>query len=220
VRGSDPKDNEGNEEERMPPIAGPTAPLHEPIARRWSPRAFADRAVDPAILARLFDAGRWAASCYNEQPWSWLVARREEPVAFGQLLSTLVPTNQEWARHAPVLAISLARTRFVRNGKPNRHAGHDVGQAAAQIAIEATSLGLAIHQMAGFEPERVRELCAVPDGWEPMAAIAIGYAGDPDALPDALRERELAQRQRRPLAELVFGTTFGETAGFVREGYR
>ena len=204
----------------MPPPGGPTAPLHELIAQRWSPRAFADRSVAPEVVARLFDAGRWAASAYNEQPWSWLVARREDAAAFERLHSTLIPFNQEWAGRAPVLAVSLARMSFVRNGKPNRHAGHDVGQAAAQIALEAVSRGLAIHQMAGFEPERVRALCAVPAEWEPMAAIAIGYPGDPSSLSDALRAREVAARERRPLGEVVFGATFGETAGFLREDGR
>jgi nitroreductase len=198
------------------PTGGPTEPHHELIAQRWSPRAFEDRPVPDALLRRLFDAGRWAASAYNEQPWRWLVATRDDPAAFERLFSTLIPFNQGWVRAAPVLAISVAHASFDRNGKPNRHAGHDVGQAAAQMALEAVALGLAIHQMAGFDPERVRALCGVPAGFEPMAAIAIGYPGDPALLPDDLRQRELAPRERRPLAEVVFGATFGETAGFAR----
>jgi nitroreductase len=200
----------------MPPNGGPDEPVHALIAARFSPRAFADRAVEPAVLRQLFEAARWAASAYNEQPWRWLVAARADAPAFERLLSTLIPFNQGWAKAAPVLAISVAHTRFARNDKPNRHGAHDVGQAAAQLALAAVASGLAIHQMAGFDPERVAALCAVPEGFEAMAAIAIGYPGDPQTLPDALRERELAPRERRPLAEVVFTTRFGEPAAFVR----
>jgi nitroreductase len=198
------------------PNGGPTEGVHALIAERWSPRAFDDRPVPPAILRRLFEAGRWAASAYNEQPWRWLVATREDAAGFEALFSTLIPFNQEWVRAAPVLAVSIARTSFERNGKPNRHGGHDVGQAAAQIALEAVANGLAIHQMAGFDPDRVRAIAAVPPEFEPMAAIAIGFPGDPSTLTDALREREIASRERRPLAECVFGARFGVTASFLR----
>ncbi len=199
----------------MKPNGGPAEPVHAIIAERWSPRAFADRSVSPDLLRRLFEAGRWAASCFNEQPWRWVVATREEPEAFAKLLSTLVPMNQSWASKAPVLAVSIARSTFERNDKPNRHAGHDVGQAATQIALEAVANGLVIHQMAGFDAEKVREVCAVPAGFEPMAAIAIGYVGEAATLPDGLREREVAARERKALGDVVFGTQFGERAGFV-----
>jgi nitroreductase len=200
----------------MFPNGGPELPVHELIAQRWSPRAFADRSVSPELLRRLFEAARWAASSYNEQPWRWLVATREDKEGFARLHSTLIPFNQGWVAKAPVLAISVAHTSFERNGKPNRHAAHDVGQAAAQMALEAVANGLFIHQMAGFDSERVREVCAVPADHEPVAAIAIGYPGDPETLDAPLRERELATRERRGLDLVVFGTTFGQTAGFAR----
>ncbi|GIW70753.1 MAG: hypothetical protein KatS3mg102_0295 [Planctomycetota bacterium] len=185
-------------------------PIHELIRRRWSPRAFADRPVAPELLRSLFEAARWAASSYNEQPWRYIVAPREDQQTYGKLLDCLVPGNQRWARHAPVLALSVARLRFTHNDRPNRHAWHDVGAASALLALEATARGLAIHQMAGFEAERARQAFGIPQEFDPVAAIALGYPGDPQALPEDLRERELAPRQRRPLAETVFGGRWGE----------
>ena len=192
------------------------APVHSLIAERWSPYAWSDAPVASADLAALFEAARWAPSSYNEQPWRWIVARRENEPAFARLLSTLVEANRVWARHAPVLAIGLAVGDFVRNGKPNRAAQHDLGGAAAHLTFEATARGLAVHQMIGIEPERVRELYAVPDGVEPLTALAIGVAGNPAELPEKLRERDLAPRTRKPLSELVFAERFGLPAGLAQ----
>ena len=200
----------------MRPNGGPAERVNDLASERYSPRAFADRPIPPDVLRRVFEAARWAASAYNEQPWRWLVATRDDEPGFACLLSTLVPSNQVWAKNAAALAISLARTAFERNGKPNRHAYHDVGQAAASMALEAVANGLAIHQMAGFEPDLVRQRGLLPPGYEAVAAIAFGYPGDPKTLPDGLRELETAPRQRRALRDVVFGPTFGQAAGFVR----
>jgi nitroreductase len=195
---------------KKPAPVGPR--VHELIRERWSPRAFADRGVDPGDLRSLLEAAQWTASCFNEQPWAFLVAVREEGEEFARLLGCLVPGNRSWARSAAVLMLSVAKLHFAHNGKPNRHAGHDVGQAAAQLTLQATALGLSVHQMAGFDADAARETYAIPDGWEPMAAIAVGYPGDPASLPEPLRERELGPRQRHPLGELVFAGAWGQTA--------
>ena len=187
-------------------------PVHSLVASRWSPYAWADASVSDEDLAALFEAARWAPSSYNEQPWRWIVARREDEAAFAKLLSTLVETNQSWAQHAPVLALGLASLRFERNGKPNKAAHHDLGGAAAHLSFEATARGLAVHQMIGIEPDRVRELYAVPEGVEPLTALAIGVAGEAAALPDKLRERETAPRTRKALTELVFAERYGRPA--------
>jgi len=172
-------------------------PIEELLRRRWSPRAFAERAVEPEKLARLLEAARWSASCFNEQPWSFIVATRDDEAEFARLLSCLIDGNQAWASHAPVLMVSVARLNFVQNGKPNRHAIHDVGLATAQMIVQAMAMGLFVHPMAGFYPDKVRELYGVPEGYEPVAAIAAGYAGDPAALSESLRQRELAPRVRK-----------------------
>jgi len=187
------------------------------LARRWSPRAFSDRPVEHEKLRQLFEAARWAASCFNDQPWNYIVATREDPAAFEKMLACLVPANQAWAKAVPVLAISVARTKFRHDGSPNRHAQHDVGAASASLALQAASLGLAVHQMGGFDATRARETYHIPADHEPVAAIAIGYPGDPAALPEKLRERESAPRTRRPISEFVFAGDWGSTAPFAKE---
>ncbi|MBI5136732.1 MAG: nitroreductase family protein [Nitrospirae bacterium] len=184
-------------------------PVHSLLRERWSPRAFSGRPVTDAELRAVLEAARWAASSYNDQPWAFVVTRRGEP-AFQRLLDCLVPGNREWARHAPVLMLSVARAAFAHNGAPNRHAWHDVGQAAAQMTLQATALGLHIHQMAGFDPDAARAALGIPGGHQPVAAIALGEAGDPDGLPDSLRERERAPRQRVPQDAFVFNGRWGD----------
>jgi nitroreductase len=201
--------------ERSAPAAHPIDPL---LARRWSPRAFADMPVDAAVLRQLFEAARWAASCYNDQPWYYLVATRERPAEFQKMLACLMEGNQVWAKAAPVLAISVARTNFQHNGAPNRHAQHDVGAASAFLALEATSLGLAIHQMGGFDAARAREAYSIPADFEPMAAMAIGYPGHPDSLPEKLRQMETGPRSRRPISDFVYSGAWASVAPFVMPG--
>jgi len=190
-------------------------PVHELIRERRSPRAFSGRPVEPSKLRGLLEAARWAASSFNQQPWHFIVAAQEHPEEFERLLDCLVPGNAQWARRAPVLMLSVAKLTFDANGKPNRHALHDVGQATANLALQATAVGLAVHQMAGFDAARAREVFAIPEGFEPVAAIAVGYPGDPEELPAALREKERAPRTRRPLGEFVFGGTWGQTSPVV-----
>jgi nitroreductase len=185
-------------------------PVHRLIRERWSPRAFADRPVDRETLGSLLEAARWTASCFNEQPWSFAIARQEDGPAFEQILRCLTPGNQAWAQNAPVLLISLARTTFASTGQPNRHALHDVGAATAQLTLQATALGLSVHPMAGIDRDCLRAELALPDDVEPVAGIAIGWAGDPETLPEKLRERETAPRQRKSLDAMVLGGWGGD----------
>jgi nitroreductase len=187
-------------------------PIHDPIAERWSPVVFDERPVEPAALASLFEAARWAASCFNDQPWTYVVGARGQGDAWQGLLDCLVEGNQTWARHAPVLALAVASRRFAHNDKPNRHAWYDVGQATATLALQATTLGLVVHQMAGFDADAARTRFAIPETHEAVAAVAIGHPGDPAKAEEALRERDAAPRRRKPLAEFVFGDRFGEAA--------
>lgn len=184
----------------------PTAhPVHAIIAGRWSPRAFDEaRMVSEAELASLLEAARWAASCFNEQPWMFCVARRDaHPAEFATLLSCLSENNRGWAGRAGVLLIGLARQSFAANGNPNVMAHYDLGQAVAQLALQATAMGLVTHQMRGFDVEKARSALNVPAGTEPMVAIAVGHRADAAILPEALAARELAPRARKPQAEFV-----------------
>jgi nitroreductase len=191
------------------------SPVHELIRNRWSPRAFVDTPVSANVLRSLFEAARWAPSSNNEQPWAYLVATKDDPESFGKMLGVLVEFNANWAKHAPVLALSVAHLKMQRDGKPNRVAMHDVGSASAQLTLEANSRGLRVHQMAGFDAEKARQTFAIPPDWEPVAAMAIGYPGNPDSLPENLRERELAPRTRKPSSEFVMSGSWGHTAPFV-----
>lgn len=191
-------------------------PIHELIATRWSPYAFSDRPVAKDVVCSLFEAARWAPSSYNEQPWSYIVATCEEPEEFARLLGCLVEVNQEWARNAPVLALGVVRLTFARNGKPNRAAHHDLGLAAGNLVLEATSRGLFVHQMIGIEPDKARETYAIPDHSEALTGIAVGYLGEGDALAEKLRERDTAPRTRKPLGEFVFGGKWGTPSSVVR----
>jgi nitroreductase len=189
--------------------------LHELIRNRWSPRAFAEKLVPPEVLRSLFEAARWAPSSNNEQPWAYLVATKDNPENFAKMLGVLVEFNANWAKHAPVLALSVAHLKTQRDGKPNRVALHDVGSASAQLTFEANARGLQVHQMAGFDAEKARETFAIPPDWEPVAAMAVGYPGDPESLPEKLRDRELAPRTRKPAGEFVMSGSWGHTAPFV-----
>jgi nitroreductase len=203
-------------EEAVDRSAPTDLPIHDLLRRRWSPRAFSARPVEREALALLFEAARWAPSNGNEQPWRFVVATQDRPDAYQRLLGCLVPANQVWARNAPVLAITCAALAFARTGADNAHRRHDVGLAMMALTVQAQALDLYVHQMAGIEPEVARRDLAIPDGFEPVTGVAIGYPGDPASLDPKLRERELAPRVRRPLAESVFLGRFGEPAGWAR----
>ena len=204
----------------MQKLAETRYPIHELLRERWSPRAFADRMVEPEKLRSLLEAARWAPSSFNEQPWSFIVATKEHPGEYERLLSCLVEGNIRWAQHAPVLMLSVAKLAFERNQKPNRHAFHDVGLAVENMVIQATALGLAVHQMAGFHVDKARELFSIPDGHEPVAALVLGFPGDPAGLPEDLREREVAPRIRKPLESFVFSGQWGQSSPLVHRKAR
>lgn len=192
-------------------------PVHTLIQERWSPRAYSDQPVPEDILRSLFEAARWAPSSSNEQPWAFLVATAHEKEAHAKLLSTLVEFNQGWAKHAPVLAIAVSELAFAKTGQPNRNAFYDTGAAVALLSMEATSRGLFVHQMAGFDPRKAVELLQIPSGWEPISAFTIGYPGKPETLPDMLRQRETSPRERKPLDSFVMGGHWGHAASFLKK---
>jgi nitroreductase len=196
--------------------AGAAHPIHDVIARRWSPRAFDERPVEQATLKSLFEAARWAPSSNNEQPWRFIVASKETSTDYDRLFACLVEGNRKWAFRAPVLILSVASLLFEDDGKPNRHALHDTGMAAENFVLQATALGLQAHQMAGFDTLKARETCLIPTGFDPVAMIALGYPGDPAVLPDYLREREIKPRERQPIGDFVFSIKWGQTSPLVR----
>lgn len=200
----------------MQKTADTVQPIHDLLAERWSPLAFdQSRGISDPDLLSLCEAFRWAPSCFNEQPWALIVGRRGE-TTYDELLSCIVEGNLPWAQHAPMLALSIAKLSFDRNGKPNRHAHHDVGLASMSLVIQAEALGMRVHQMGGYMPDKAKELFSIPDTHESIAMIAVGYQGDADTLPDSYQQREQAPRSRRALAEIIHAGKFGTTAPFVK----
>ena len=193
----------------MPRSASPDYPVNELISKRWSPYAFSNRLIPRADLRSIFEAARWAASSFNEQPWRYLVASRDQGQQFERMLSCLLDGNQAWAREAPTLAIGCARTTFSRNNKPNRVAQHDLGLASASLSLEATSRGVHVHQMAGILPDKAREIFAIPQEFEPVTALAMGYWAGPNSGARELQARDSGERTRRPQADFVFAVTWG-----------
>lgn len=182
------------------------APL---IHQRWSPRAFSAQAIEPTALERMLEAARWAPSCYNEQPWRFVVAHAGDAEGFARILGTLVPFNQGWAKSAAVLGIAIAKLDFA-SGKPNDWARFDTGQAMAQLALQAEFEGLKVHQMGGFDPVACRTALGIPEGYVAAAAFAIGYEGDPATLDPQLQGGESVPSERKALAEIAFHGKFGQ----------
>jgi nitroreductase len=172
------------------------------ILERWSPRAFDDRDVSQADLRRIFEAARWAPSSYNEQPWRFFVGRRNSQT-YKKIHATLVPSNQAWAQSAPVLILGVAKTRFGHNDSPNNYALHDLGAADGFITLQAASMGIATHQMAGFDQAKAREAFAIPEIYAIGSVMALGYQGDPSTLGEQHQAQEQSPRSRKALGEIV-----------------
>jgi nitroreductase len=184
----------------------PTSAILPVFRKRWSPRAFADRKVAPADLATVFEAARWAASSYNEQPWRFVVGIHGS-TTYQKIHDSLMPFNQMWAAKAPVLILGTAKTTFSHNNTPNRVALYDLGAAASYLTLQASAIGLATHQMGGFDESVARAALAVPAEYLLGSVIALGYQAEPSALahPQML-EQETAPRERKPHKDFVFSS--------------
>ena len=186
------------------------------LADRWSPRSFDTRAPEAAKLQSIFEAARLATSAHNTQPVRFLMARRGHGDVYEKLFSCLSDGNRVWAHSAPVLVLgAVMRKRFSQERAafvPYPHAMHDLGLAVMSLILQAQSLGMHCHPLAGFDPEQAQKIFSIPDLFEPGVVIATGYLGNPDILPAALRDRELGPRTRRPLEELVFEQAWGQAS--------
>ena len=183
-----------------------SAPIHEVLAERWSPRSFDPTVEVPAekITAAL-EAARWSASASNTQPWRFIVARRGT-AEHATIVENLMGFNQEWASSAAVLIVNVAALT-AEDGTPLRWAQYDLGQAVANLTVQAHHDGLHVHQMGGIEVDGLRAAFAIDANLEPISVTALGALGTPDALTNEfLREREIAPRSRRPLDELILAS--------------
>ena len=173
------------------------------VRLRWSPVAFVPEELEDATFRALFEGARWAASAFNEQPWRFVVARRQDEARFGKMLDCLVDANRAWAQHASLVGIVCARTTFTRNDKPNAHAWFDTGQATAQLMLSAIHQGLYSHAMGGFDADKARDHFAIPEGFDPVCAIAIGRLGDGSLLEPDTAARDQSPRVRKSFDEIV-----------------
>jgi nitroreductase len=184
------------------------SPVLDVIQSRRSRRAYTDKPVEPEKINALFEAARWAPSSVNEQPWLYLYATKDQPELWSKIFDTLNDGNKVWAGNAPLLIVSLVRKKFMRNDMPNVSARYDLGGANAFLSLQASHLGLNVHQMGGYNPLRLIENLNVPDTYEPVVIMAIGYPGDVQTLPEHLQLREMAPRERYVQQEFVMNQTF------------
>ncbi len=189
--------------------------LHELIAKRYSPRAFSDKKIEQEKIISLLEAARWSPSSMNEQPWRFIVGAKGEGKTYDKIYESLFELNQLWAKNAPVLILTMAKNNYEKNNHTNTHAEYDLGQAIANLTLQATALNLYVHQMGGFNSDKARELFNIPAEFKPMSVIAVGYLGDLEKLPEQLRSREKNKRERKRLSELVFDESFGHTSKLV-----
>ncbi len=172
------------------------------IKNRWSPRAFDDKMIESHKLDLIFEAARRAPSSMNEQPWRFILGKKGD-VIYSKLLDALNTSNSIWAKNAPVLIGIIAKTHFDYKVRENKHAWYDTGQAVANLMVQATELDLYGHQMGGFDKGKLLSNIELEDYMEPIAILALGYRGDPESLSEDLKARELAERRRKPISELI-----------------
>ena len=184
------------------------SPVLEVIQQRRSRRAYGSKMVEPEKIRSLFEAARWAPSSLNEQPWFYIYATTDQSPLWKNIFETLKEGNKVWARHAPLLILSLARKNFIRFDSPNPSARYDLGAANAFLSLQAAHLGLNVHQMAGFDAQTAIKNLGIPDLYEPVIIMAIGYPGNVETLPENLKAREFAPRERYVEQEFVMNKSF------------
>jgi nitroreductase len=187
-------------------------PINELLASRWSGRSYdSTRDIDDKKIIALLEAARWAPSCYGDQPWRFIICNRAtNNQAWEDAFSCLAEGNQSWAKDAPLLILASAGSVMTRNGNPNRWGQYDTGAASMSLCLQATSMGMMVHQMGGFNEEKARKIFLVPEQYTPMAMMAVGYQLPLERIPDESKERELAERSRRPLSEIIFDGAWGD----------
>jgi nitroreductase len=186
--------------------------IHDLLAKRWSPRAFdSNRAVSQEQFAALLEAARWAPSCNGDEPWRYLIwDRTRDAEGWQKAFDCLSENNRKWVKNVPLLMLSCAGSVFAHSGKPNRYGPHDTGAASACLALQGAAMGLAVHQMGGYDAVKARAAFSIPEQYTPMAMIAVGYQAAPDVLDDETKQKELKPRSRQPLATHFFEGGWGE----------
>lgn len=187
------------------------------IEKRWSPMAFSEQPVEREKLLRIFEAGQWAPSSYNEQPWRFMLGVKGEGSTWDKILGTCSGWNAKWAQHAPVLILLSGKKRFSKIDMDNIAWSYDVGAVSAYMTLQLTEEGLFSHQLVGFSQENAREVFNIPEEFDPLVVVAIGYRGNPENLPEDIASREENERTRNPLSEMIFEEEWGTTNSLVSD---
>lgn len=191
-------------------------PIHSLLSKRWSPRAFKSNPLETEKLKRILEAARWSPSASNEQPWYFILGCKDDDT-YNNIYECLVEFNQSWAKYAPVLMLSIGRNKSLKTGGINRDFRYDVGQSVAHLNIQAMQENIYVHQMSGFDPEKARSLFKIPDDYNALTALALGYLGDPGMLHPRMQKSEIASRERKPINEFVFSEEFGKASKLIKE---
>lgn len=185
-------------------IAKTKYPVLELIKQRWSARAFSKKNIEDHDLYTLFEAAHWSASSNNEQPWRYIYAKREDTEVFEKMVDCLLPGNKPWAKNAAVLILCLVKTTCGPENRPNPVAQHDLGLANASLLLQAVSQNIYGHMMGGYDKAKAKTYFNIPEGYEPVIFMALGYLDSPDTLEEPFKTRELTARTRKELNEIVF----------------
>lgn len=186
----------------------PIYPIESIILQRWSPRAMSGEELADEEFLPLFEAARWAPSSYNNQPWRFIIAKRNSP-EWGKLFGLMGEFNQGWTKNAAVLVVVISHNNFEYNNEPSPTHSFDTGAAWENLALEGTHRGLVVHAMQGFDYERAKRELDIPEDYTVEVMIAIGRPGKKEDLSSELQEREVPS-DRKPLSELIFKGKFGE----------
>ncbi|MDC6484779.1 nitroreductase family protein [Methylophilaceae bacterium] len=189
----------------MKKIATTEVPINDVIAQRWSPRAFdSNHVITEDVIKSLFEAARWAPSCYGDQPWQFVLFQKKDATAWSRALNCLSVGNQNWAMDASILIVVCANQNFNHNNEPNRWAHYDSGAAAENICLQATSIGLSAHQMGGFDQIKIRNLSNIPLEFDILACMVVGKSLDEVKLSKVQKDKELQARSRKLLKDIYF----------------
>jgi nitroreductase len=184
----------------------------EVIKERWSPYAFSPAPVEEYKLKAMFQAASHAPSCNNDQPWMFVYSTTEDSDTFNEYLGFLAEGNRIWAKNAYAIVICLARTKFSFNGNPNRFSFYDTGMAVANMLVQAQSMDIFAHQMAGFSVQKVKDFLKLNDEIEPITMMAVGSLGDGSSVPPEILKRDETRRPRKSVHEIVFRNTLTKPA--------
>jgi nitroreductase len=184
----------------------------EIIQERWSPYSFSSTPLEDFKLKAMFEAAGYAPSCNNEQPWIFVYSTQQNKEVFDDYLGFMFDSNKVWAKNAFAIIISMARTKFSYNGKPNRYAFHDTGMAVSNLLLQASAMDIFVHQMGGFSVEKVKGYFKLNDDIEPVAMMAVGYIGDGLSFSPELLKRDEKRRPRKSINEFAFKNSLSDPA--------